>query len=154
MHFLQQRGHDGSNVQPNDHNYKAYAVASIYHSAYLEIYVTHPTRSRLEDNRDHRIDYVMTRIGHLHYMSIPRNMTTWLNSVSKGMDTAKDGRLSSRRLANGPMDGMQLAAVKIMLPFIPIIPGKILRRGIRTMTDRHSYLDNVGVKIGYTTPSK
>jgi hypothetical protein len=50
------------------------------------------------------------------------------------------------------MDGMQLVVVKIMLPLILIILGKILKRG-RTMTDRHSYLDNVGMEVGYTTPS-
>jgi hypothetical protein len=51
------------------------------------------------------------------------------------------------------MDGMQLAAVRIMLPLILIKLGRILKRGIRTMTGRHSYLDNVGVEVGYTTPS-
>ncbi|PLB46543.1 hypothetical protein P170DRAFT_448394 [Aspergillus steynii IBT 23096] len=60
MHSLQQYGNE-TGLDRYDNN--AYTLEFTYHTGTLGMYVTHPTRPRLQGDPGRQTDYVMTKIG-------------------------------------------------------------------------------------------
>ncbi|KAL2870697.1 uncharacterized protein BJX67DRAFT_390487 [Aspergillus lucknowensis] len=85
MHSLQQFGN-------RDYDNNAYAMASTYHAGCLGLYTIHPTRSRLNDDPDHRTDYVMTQVGQWALHGSSETYKQGLTAYRNARDLAKEQR--------------------------------------------------------------